>query len=320
MTAATPDRPDELTEVQTILTRPGLGLLAGEVGLRQLPGRNRNWICTTDTGTRVFVKKLQGPAEASAARVRQYLAFGKVLAKAEPAALSAPRLLGADPEAGVLVFTCVGGGRTGAEVWRDGGFTPELAYSLGHTVALLHSLPADDLLCDPATNPLLPSEELLEAVPLALFESSSAGELQVWALLQNDTELAVALHRPVGIAAGAPPRTRGAAPAPPTTGTMRQITCTSGDGTPVRITVLAPRDAPDGPRPAILYVYGGFGLSCKPLFRPEVAVWVEAGGVYAAAHVRGGGEEGADWHRGRCRGRQTEVRRRPPRRRRAPLP
>lgn len=78
---------------------------------------------------------------------------------------------------------------------------------------------------------------------------------------------------------------------------MRQITCTSGDGTPVRVTVLAPRDAPDGPRPAILYVYGGFGLSYKPLFRPEVAAWVEAGGVYAVAHVRGGGEECADWHR-----------------------
>ncbi|AJP05036.1 peptidase S9 [Streptomyces cyaneogriseus subsp. noncyanogenus] len=96
---------------------------------------------------------------------------------------------------------------------------------------------------------------------------------------------------------GPPPRTRGAAPAPPAAGTMRQITCTSGDGTPVRVTVLAPRDAPDGPRPAILYVYGGFGLSYKPLYRPEVAAWVEAGGVYAVAHVRGGGEEGADWHR-----------------------
>jgi hypothetical protein len=198
VTDATLDRPDELTEVQTILTRTGLGPLAGQADLRRLPGRNRNWICTTDTGTRVFVKKLQGPAAASAARVRQYLAFEKALAKAEPAALSAPRLLGADPEAGVLVFTCLEGGRTGAEVWRDGGFTPELAHCLGRTVALLHSLPVDDLLRDPATNPLLPSEELLEAIPLALFESSSAGELQVWALLQNDAELAVALRRLLG--------------------------------------------------------------------------------------------------------------------------
>ncbi|MEV6419722.1 prolyl oligopeptidase family serine peptidase [Streptomyces sp. NPDC051662] len=79
-------------------------------------------------------------------------------------------------------------------------------------------------------------------------------------------------------------------------GTTHQITCASPDGTHVRVTVLAPRDSPSGPRPAILYAYGGFGLSYKPLYRPDVLAWVEAGGVYAVAHVRGGGEEGADWH------------------------
>lgn len=89
-------------------------------------------------------------------------------------------------------------------------------------------------------------------------------------------------------------------------GTMRQVMCESADGTPVRITVLAPRDE-DGPaahartggrrpRPAVLYGYGGFGLSYSPLYNPEVVAWVEAGGIYAVAHVRGGGEEGADWH------------------------
>ncbi|MGP4001049.1 class V lanthionine synthetase subunit LxmK [Streptomyces sp. 8N706] len=189
---------DEFSEVQSILTRTGLGILAGESDLRQLSGRNRNWICTTDTGMRVFVKKLEGPAAASAARIRQCLVFEKVLAKAEPAELSAPRLLGADPETGVLVFACVDRARTGAEVMRDGQFACDLAYSLGHTVGLLHNLPADDLLRDPATNPLLPSEELLEAIPLAVFESSSAAELQVWALLQNDADLAAALRRLLG--------------------------------------------------------------------------------------------------------------------------
>ncbi|MGP4001043.1 prolyl oligopeptidase family serine peptidase [Streptomyces sp. 8N706] len=92
------------------------------------------------------------------------------------------------------------------------------------------------------------------------------------------------------------PGADGPAPASHTTGTMRQITCTSPDGTPVRVTGLVPRDTTHRPRPAILYVYGGFGLSFKPLYKPDVVAWVEAGGVYAVAHVRGGGEEGADWH------------------------
>jgi hypothetical protein len=99
-------------------------------------------------------------------------------------------------------------------------------------------------------------------------------------------------------------------PAHRTAGTMRQITCTSADGTPVRITVLAPHDETHGrprrPRPAILYGYGGFGLSYTPVYNPEVVAWVEAGGVYAVAHVRGGGEEGADWHRSGTRARKQK--------------
>ncbi|GAU65978.1 prolyl oligopeptidase [Streptomyces sp. NBRC 110611] len=77
---------------------------------------------------------------------------------------------------------------------------------------------------------------------------------------------------------------------------MLHTVCASADGTPVRITVLAPHDTTRHPRPTLLYVYGGFGLTYKPLYQPEVVAWVEAGGVYAVAHVRGGGEEGADWH------------------------
>ncbi|MGK5447325.1 prolyl oligopeptidase family serine peptidase [Streptomyces radiopugnans] len=99
---------------------------------------------------------------------------------------------------------------------------------------------------------------------------------------------------------GSPPGRRTPAgdvgPASPTARTGHQITCASQDGAPVRVTVLAPSDRPSRPRPAILYVYGGFGLSYKPLYRPDVVAWVEAGGVYAVAHVRGGGEEGAHWH------------------------
>ena len=77
----------------------------------------------------------------------------------------------------------------------------------------------------------------------------------------------------------------------------QQVTYASLDGTPVRMFVLSPAESPDEPRPTILYGYGGFGLPLTPGFSAGILAWVEAGGVYAIAGLRGGGEEGEDWHR-----------------------
>lgn len=74
------------------------------------------------------------------------------------------------------------------------------------------------------------------------------------------------------------------------------ITCVSADGTPVRMVVLAPRAAA-GPRPTILYGYGGFGIPLTPTYSSYALAWVEAGGIFASANLRGGGEEGEQWHR-----------------------
>lgn len=52
----------------------------------------------------------------------------------------------------------------------------------------------------------------------------------------------------------------------------------------------------DGANPAMLYGFGGFGLSETPRFRPEVIAFLERGGVYATANIRGGGEYGRTWH------------------------
>ncbi|MFI6920390.1 prolyl oligopeptidase family protein [Nonomuraea spiralis] len=71
----------------------------------------------------------------------------------------------------------------------------------------------------------------------------------------------------------------------------------SKDGTDVRMLIIAPDDDTPGPRPTILYGYGGFGLSMTPGYSASILAWVEAGGVYAIANLRGGGEEGEDWHR-----------------------
>ncbi|MGV9252866.1 class V lanthionine synthetase subunit LxmK [Streptomyces sp. NPDC003697] len=194
MTAGATGTLDGYPEVQELLIRTGFDL-AGQTDVRKLPGRNHNWIGTTDTGERIFVKKLEGPAEASAARIRQSVTFDRILRSDASAELLSPRLLVADTEASVLVFTCVDEARTAAQLVSDGRLTSDLAYSLGHTVGLLHNFPVEQIGHDEEASPLLPSEELLEALPIALFEASSAAELQAWSLLQNDPALGGALRR-----------------------------------------------------------------------------------------------------------------------------
>jgi len=77
-----------------------------------------------------------------------------------------------------------------------------------------------------------------------------------------------------------------------------QVTYPSKDGTPITMFLLHRRDVtPDGSRPTILYGYGGFNVSLTPAFSSARMVWLERGGVYAIANLRGGGEYGEDWHR-----------------------
>jgi prolyl oligopeptidase len=87
----------------------------------------------------------------------------------------------------------------------------------------------------------------------------------------------------------------------------RQITYRSADDTPVRMTLLALEREPSAPKPTILYGYGGFGASMTPAYAATALAWVEAGGVYAIANLRGGSEEGEDWHRAGMRERKQNV-------------
>ena len=73
--------------------------------------------------------------------------------------------------------------------------------------------------------------------------------------------------------------------------------CTSKDGTKVPMSILRKRGTKlDGSNPALLTGYGGFGVSIKPRLRPWYRAWLEQGGVFAQANLRGGGEMGATWH------------------------
>jgi len=76
-----------------------------------------------------------------------------------------------------------------------------------------------------------------------------------------------------------------------------QVFYTSKDGTRVPMIVTLKKGTPrDGTAPAILYGYGGFDISLTPAFSSAVLVWLEMGGIYAVANLRGGGEYGERWH------------------------
>ncbi|MBD1852660.1 prolyl oligopeptidase family serine peptidase [Leptolyngbya sp. FACHB-711] len=77
----------------------------------------------------------------------------------------------------------------------------------------------------------------------------------------------------------------------------RQVFYTSRDGTQIPMFITHKKGlALDSNNPTYLYAYGGFNISLTPSFSPANLVWMELGGVYAMANLRGGGEYGEDWH------------------------
>lgn len=93
----------------------------------------------------------------------------------------------------------------------------------------------------------------------------------------------------------------------------RQIEYPSADGTTIRMFLTSRADLLDdsgrplSPRPAVLYGYGGFGVPMTPGYSASILAWAEAGGVYAVASLRGGSEEGEQWHRAGMLGHKQNV-------------
>jgi prolyl oligopeptidase len=77
----------------------------------------------------------------------------------------------------------------------------------------------------------------------------------------------------------------------------RQVFFPSKDGTRIPMFITARKGLKlDGSNPTYLYGYGGFNVSLTPTFSPAHVAWMERGGVYAVANLRGGGEYGEEWH------------------------
>ena len=92
--------------------------------------------------------------------------------------------------------------------------------------------------------------------------------------------------------------------------TASQVTYHSKDGTEVRMVIIEPAGEArtrSEARSCILNGYGGFDISQTPGYSANILAWVEAGGVYAVAGLRGGSEEGEEWHRAGMLGRKQNV-------------
>ena len=77
----------------------------------------------------------------------------------------------------------------------------------------------------------------------------------------------------------------------------KQVFYTSKDGTKIPMIITHKKGLKlDGKNPTILYGYGGFNVSLTPSFSVTNAVWLEQGGIYVVANLRGGGEYGKEWH------------------------
>jgi prolyl oligopeptidase len=126
--------------------------------------------------------------------------------------------------------------------------------------------------------------------PVVLRYDAAAGAVDIWAVSPGAAEQAGQGRRPAV--------------------TASQVTYRSKDGTEVRMVIIEPAGAQadrSAARSCILYGYGGFDISQTPAYSANILAWVEAGGVYAVAGLRGGSEEGEEWHRAGMLDRKQNV-------------
>ncbi|MFG2287104.1 class V lanthionine synthetase subunit LxmK [Streptomyces sp. NPDC048595] len=176
---------DAVPEVDMLLARIGVGHYVRD-SVSMPVGRNHAWTGQTQSGRQVFVKRLVGPDLDVQARMVRILAFEEFVGKVPELASHMPTLLGFDRGAGLVAFDHVTA-KSGHELMVDETFSEELAYSVGQKIGALHAASPIDGMDD--TLPRLPDPELLNALPLAMYNGLSFAELEAWHLMQHDVAL-----------------------------------------------------------------------------------------------------------------------------------
>jgi prolyl oligopeptidase len=89
---------------------------------------------------------------------------------------------------------------------------------------------------------------------------------------------------------------------------VEQHEATSKDGTKIPYFVVRPNGAPNPATPTMMFGYGGFQVSYPPVYKPELGkLWLERGGAYVIANIRGGGEFGPAWHQAALKGNRQRA-------------
>ena len=148
---------------------------------------------------------------------------------------------------------------------------------------------------------------------VALPELGAIGALDADPVSERAFLTFTSFTRPAGLWRWAPPRplepwTRFPSPVDAGTFAVEQVYYPSTDGTPVPMFLVRARGTTPSPAtPTVLSGYGGFAIAVTPAFGPGLVAFCQAGGVYAMAGIRGGGEYGEDWHRAGMLGRKQQV-------------
>lgn len=188
----TPLRLDANPVVERFLAGLGFGVF-DRSGLTAPYGRNDVWAGPTSTGDQVFVKRLQGRTPDVVARMRRLHLFEEVFRAQPGRPFEVPEYLGRDLEHGLVAYRLVAGATGGAGEMMDETFDDAMARQAGEAVAALHAMVIPDDVHLDGSLPDLPSLDLVNGLPLAVYENVSHGELEAWRLRRNDLPLVRAL-------------------------------------------------------------------------------------------------------------------------------
>lgn len=190
--AFTPVDLDTVPEVEQFLRELGLGGFRRDSVTAPI-GRNDTWAGVTESGRKVFVKRIEGPREDVAARMRRLLSFERFAALLQGTPLRSPAFLGSDLPTRLVAFEFVESGVSGARLMVEETFHDGLAEAAGEAIAALHEgEPPEGEELDRST-PVLPALLLRPGVTLQAFRNFSFAEIEAWRLVQGDAALQEAI-------------------------------------------------------------------------------------------------------------------------------